>query len=77
MTSLEPVDIDRDGTGDEFNKTLDESRDENPIDITTSNKDALKRDTMELVANQIYDKLTIMLKNDIIRFGIQRGTLIL
>ena len=59
MTSWEPVDIDRDGTGDEdyewgddlmndserrfnqlrqFNETLDESRDEDLIDITMSTK---------------------------------------
>ena len=98
MTSWEPVDIDRDGTGDkdykwgddlmndlemrfnqlrQFSKTLDKSRDENHIDITTNNKNALKCDTIELVANQMYDKLTIMFNNDRIRFGIQEGAPIL
>ena len=36
-------------------------------------KDALKEDTIELVANQIYDKLTIFFNNDRKRFGIQGG----
>ena len=43
----------------EFNETLNESTDENTIEITEKAKDALKRDTIELVANQIYDRLTI------------------
>ena len=46
----------------QFNKTLNESHDEDFINITTSTKDALKHDTIELVANQIYDKLTILFK---------------
>ena len=90
MASWEPVDIDRDGTGDEdyewgddlerrfnqlrqFNKTLNESRDEDLINITTSTKNALKHDTMELVANQIYDKLTISFNNTRKTLGIQKG----
>ena len=94
MASWEPVDIDRDGRGDEdyewgddlmndlerrfnqlrqFNKTLNESRDENLIHTTTSTKNALKRDTIELVANQIYDKLTISFDNARKIFGIQKG----
>ena len=98
MASWEPVDIDRDGTGDEdyewgddlmndlerrvnqlrqYNKTLDESRDEELIDITTSTKDTLESDTIELVANRIYDKLTISFNNNRKRFGIQGGALIL
>ena len=43
----------------EFNETLNESTDESTIEMTAKNKDALKRDTIELAANQIYDKLTI------------------
>ena len=31
--------------------------------MTEKTKDALKRDTTELVANQIYDKLTILFNN--------------
>ena len=57
----------------QFNKTLDESRDEDLIDITTSTKNALKHDTIELVANQIYDKLTISFNNTRKRLGIQKG----
>ena len=57
----------------EFNETLNESTDEATIEMTVKNKDALKRDTIELVANQIYDKLTIFFNNDRKRFGIQGG----
>ena len=41
--------------------------------MTEETKNALKRDTIELVANQIYDKLTIFFNNDRKRFGIQGG----
>ena len=57
----------------QFNKTLDESRDEDLIDLTMSTKNALKHDTIELVANQIYDKLTISFNNMRKRLGIQKG----
>ena len=57
----------------QFNKTLDESRDEDLIDVTTSTKNPLKHDTIELVANQIYDKLTISFNNTRKRLGIQKG----
>ena len=57
----------------EFNETLNESTDENTIGITEKDKNALKRDTIELVANQIYDRLTILFNNDWKRFGIQGG----
>ena len=57
----------------EFNETLNESTDENTIEITEKAKDALKRDTIELAANQIYDRLTIFFNNDRKRFGIQGG----
>ena len=74
MDSFEPVDIDRDGTGDAYDKwdddfvndleirfnklrgfdeTLDESTNEDTIDMTEKSKYALKRDTIELVSNQI------------------------
>ena len=55
----------------EFDETLNESTDEDTIEITEKAKNALKRDTIELVANQIYDRLTIFLNNDRKRFGIQ------
>ena len=57
----------------EFNETLNESTDEATIEMTEEIKNALKRDTIELVANQIYDKLTIFFNNDRKRFGIQGG----
>ena len=48
----------------ESDETLNESTDEDTVEMTEKTKDALKRDTIELVANQIYDRL---------RFGIQGG----
>ena len=57
----------------EFNETLNESTDEDTIEITEKAKNALKHDTIELVANQIYDRLTIFFNNDRKRFGIQGG----
>ena len=57
----------------EFNETLNESTDEDTIELTEKNKNALKRDTIELVANQIYDRLTIYFSNDRKRFGIKKG----
>ena len=81
MATWEPVDIDRDDMGEEydkwdddfvndldirfnrlkgFNETLNESTDEDTIEMTEKNKYALKYDTIELVANQIYDKLITM-----------------
>ena len=57
----------------EFDETLNESTDEDTIEMTEKAKNALKRDTIELVANQIYDRLTIFFNNDRKRFGIQGG----
>ena len=57
----------------EFNETLNESTDDDTIEMTEKNKDALKRDTIELVANQIYDRLTIYFNNDRKRFSIKKG----
>ena len=57
----------------EFNETLNESTDEDTIKMTEKTKDALRHDTIELAANQIYDKLTIFFNNDRKRFGIQGG----
>ena len=57
----------------EFNEALNESTDEDTIEMTEKTKDALKHDTIELAANQIYDKLTIFFNNDRERFGIQGG----
>ena len=57
----------------EFNETLNESTDEDTIEITEKAKNSLKGDTIQLVANQIYDRLTIFFNNDRKRFGIQGG----
>ena len=57
----------------EFNETLNESTDEDTIQITEKVKNVQKRDTIELVANQISDRLTIFFNNDRKRFGIQGG----
>ena len=57
----------------EFDETLNESSNENTIEMMEKTKDALKHDTIELVANQIYDRLTIFFNNDRKRFGIQGG----
>ena len=94
MASSEPVDIDRDGTGDaydewddgfksnleirynklrEFNETLNESTDENTIEVTGKSKNTFKLGTIELVANQIYDRLTILFNNTRKRLGIHKG----
>ena len=57
----------------EFDETLNESTNEDTIEMTIKSKDALKHDTIELAANQIYDRLTIFFNNDRNRFGIQGG----
>ena len=57
----------------EYNETLNESTDVETMEMMWKTKDALKRDTIELFANQIYDKLTIFFNNDRKRFGIQGG----
>ena len=57
-----------------FNKTLNESIDENTIEMTEKNKYTLKYDTIELVANQIYDKLITMFNKARERLGIENGT---
>ena len=57
----------------EFDETLNESTDEDTIEMTEKTKNALKCGTIELAANQIYDKLTIFFNNDRKRFGIQGG----
>ena len=57
----------------EFDETLNESTDENTIEMMVKTKDALKHDTIELAANQIYDRLTTFFNKDRERFGIQGG----
>ena len=57
----------------EFDEILNESTDEDNIEMTIKTKDALKHDTIELAANQMYDRLTIYFNNDRERFGIPGG----
>ena len=57
----------------EFDETLNESTDEDTIEMTEKTKDALKHDNIELAANQIYNRLTIFFNNNRKRFGIQGG----
>ena len=52
---------------------MDESRDKNIRDESIMLIDVSKHDTMELVADQIYDKLTILLNYTRQKFGIQKG----
>ena len=54
----------------EFNETLNKSTDEDTIEMTEETKNALKHDTIELAANQIYDRLIIFFNNDKKMFGI-------
>ena len=56
-----------------FDETSNESTDEDTIEMTEKTKHALKHDTIELVANQIYDKLITMFNNNRKRLGIQKG----
>ena len=56
-----------------FNETLDETTDEDTIEMTEKAKDAFKRGTLELVANQLYDRLTISFDNTRKRLGIHNG----
>ena len=58
----------------EFNKTLNESTDEGTINETLIHVDEARDDIEELVANQIYDKLTNMSNSARERFGIENGT---
>ena len=57
----------------QFNKDLDESTNENLIDMTIKTKNALKRDTIELIANEIYDKLTKLFNDRRKRLDIKGG----
>ena len=46
-----------------FNETLNESTDEDTIEIMESAKNAFKRGTIELIANQIYNRLALLFNN--------------
>ena len=56
-----------------FNETFNESTNENDIEITEKATDAFKRGTIELVANQVSDRLTISFDNTRERLGIHNG----
>ena len=56
-----------------FDRTSNESTDEGTIEMTEKAKDRFKHGTIELIANQIYDKLTTLFNNTRKRFGIKGG----
>ena len=56
-----------------FNKALNESTDEDTTEMTEKTKDAFKRGTIELIANQIYGKITILFNNTRKRLSIHKG----
>ena len=56
----------------QFNRTLYGSHDDDLIDITMKNRDALKHDAIELIANQIYDRLTLSFNDTRKRLGIKK-----
>ena len=58
----------------QFNRTLNESTDEETIEMTEKTKKLLKKDTIELIANEIYDKLTKSFNDRRKSFGIKGGT---
>ena len=57
----------------QYNRNLNESRDEATRDEASIYVDVTRNDIEELVANEIYDKLTILLNNTRKKFGIQKG----
>ena len=57
----------------QFNKDLDESTNVKTMEMTYKTKDALKRDTIELIANEIYDKLTKLFNDRRKRLNIKGG----
>ena len=57
----------------QFNSTLSETHDKNLIDMTIKTKEALNRNTIELIANEIYDKLTKLFNDRRKRLGIKGG----
>ena len=56
-----------------FNKKLNESRDKAIREEVSTYVDVTRHDIEELVADQIYDKLTILLNNTRKKFDIQKG----
>ena len=56
-----------------FNETLNESTDEDTIEMIEKTKDAFKCGTIDLIANQIYDRLTLLFDSTRKRLGIEKG----
>ena len=56
-----------------FNEALNESTDEDRIETTGKDRDKFKRGTIELIANEIYDKLTTLFNNSRKRLVIHKG----
>ena len=56
-----------------FSETLNESTNEDTIEMTEKAKDRFKCGTIELIANQIYNRLTLSFDNTRKRLGIQKG----
>ena len=94
MASWDPVDIDRDGTGDDhvewddnviknlhirfqelrqFNIKYHKSHDEATREEMSVFIDSTRHNMEELIANQIYDKLTISLNKTRKKFGTKKG----
>ena len=57
----------------QYNRKFNESRDEVTREDASIFIDATRHDIEELVANEMYDKLTILLNNTREKFGIQKG----
>ena len=55
------------------NETLNESTNEDTIEMTEKAKDRFKCGTIELIANQMYDRLTLSFDNTRKRLGIHKG----
>ena len=61
----------------QFNIKCNKSHDEATREEMSTLMEATRNDIEELVANQIYDKLTIIFNNDRKKFGIRKGEPIL
>ena len=57
----------------QYNRNFNESRDKDTREETSVFIDATRHDIEELVADQLYDKLTILFNNTRKTFGIQKG----
>ena len=56
-----------------FDRTLNESTHEDNVEMTEKTKNTFKHGTIELVADQIYDKITTLFNNTRKRLGIHKG----